>query len=85
MRLAKLRQSRWGSVDFIEVALPPAVADLPAIYPRSMSFNTTFMIDKMGSQLLLDEVSNLAIEFLDPILSNFSKGSVMVASVISCN
>jgi hypothetical protein len=37
---------RWGSVDRKEVALPPAVTELLAIRPSSMSSTTTFMLDK---------------------------------------
>jgi hypothetical protein len=46
-------QERWGSVDRKEVALPPAVADLPAVKPSSMSFTTAFMLDKSTPEVEL--------------------------------
>jgi ketosteroid isomerase-like protein len=51
------RFSRWKSAHFhsylIEVALPPAVADLPAVQPSSISFTTTFMLDKSTPEVEL--------------------------------
>jgi hypothetical protein len=44
---------RWGSVYRKEVALPPAVTELPAVRPSSMSFTTTFMLDKSAPEVEL--------------------------------
>jgi hypothetical protein len=44
---------RWGSVYRKEVALPPAVTELPAVKPSSISFNTTFMLDKSTPEVEL--------------------------------
>ena len=36
-----------------EATLPPAVVELPAVSPSSMSFNTTFMLDKSTPEIKL--------------------------------
>jgi hypothetical protein len=51
--LVRRCRERLDSVDRIEAALPPAVADLPAVKPRSMSFNTIFMLDKSTPEVEL--------------------------------
>jgi SnoaL-like domain len=64
--LVRRCRERLDSVDRLEIALPPAVADLPAVKPSAMSFTTTFTLGKSVPEVELLRAGYAAFNARDP-------------------